>query len=189
MFGHDLKIVGQWRGVLEYFDAHVVGLTATPGKQTFGFFKQNLVSEYTYPQSVADNVNVDFDIYRIKTQISEQGSTIDAGTVVRQLTAEQRARGLMERPELPDRTGMLFDFGETRMVTMWMANTPASLDMIFIDESGRIVRIAERTTPLSESIVSSGEPIRYALEIRGGHAKELGLDTTARLILPLGLPQ
>ena len=84
---------------------------------------------------------------------------------------------------------MLFDFGETRMVTMWMANTPASLDMIFIDESGRIVRIAERTTPLSESIVSSGEPIRYALEIRGGHAKELGLDTTARLILPLGLPQ
>lgn len=105
------------------------------------------------------------------------------------LTAEQRARGLMERPALADRTGMLFDFGETRMVTMWMANTPASLDMIFIDETGRIVRIAERTTPLSESIVSSGEPIRYALEIRGGHAKELGLDETARLVLPLDLPK
>lgn len=105
------------------------------------------------------------------------------------LTVEQRARGLMERPPLPDRTGMLFDFGETRMVTMWMANTPASLDMIFIDETGRIVRIAERTTPLSESIVSSGEPIRYALEIRGGHAKELGLDETARLSLPLDLPK
>ena len=67
------SIYGVWRGVLEYFDAHVVGLTATPGKQTFGFFRQNLVSEYTYPQSVADNVNVDFDVYRIKTQISEQG--------------------------------------------------------------------------------------------------------------------
>lgn len=105
------------------------------------------------------------------------------------LTTEQRARGLMERPPLADRTGMLFDFGETRMVTMWMANTPASLDMIFITEAGRIVRIAERTTPLSESIVSSGEPIRYALEIRGGHAKELGLDTTARLALPLDLPK
>ncbi len=105
------------------------------------------------------------------------------------LTTEQRARGLMERPALEDRTGMLFDFGETRMVTMWMANTPASLDMIFITEAGRIVRIAERTTPLSESIVSSGEPIRYALEIRGGHAKELGLDTTARLVLPLDLPK
>ena len=76
------SIYGVWRGVLDYFDAHIVGLTATPVKQTFGFFRQNLVSEYTYPESVADNVNVDFDVYRIKTQISEQGSTVDAGTVV-----------------------------------------------------------------------------------------------------------
>ena len=86
------SIYGQWRGVLEYFDAHVVGLTATPGKQTFGFFRQNLVSEYTYPQSVADNVNVDFDIYRIKTQISQQGSTIDAGTVVPKVDRRTRAQ-------------------------------------------------------------------------------------------------
>ncbi len=76
------SIYGVWRGVLEYFDAHVVGLTATPGKQTFGFFRGNLVSEYTYPQSVADRVNVDFDVYRISTQLSEQGGTIEAGTVV-----------------------------------------------------------------------------------------------------------
>jgi type I restriction enzyme R subunit len=86
------SIYGQWRGVLEYFDAHVVGLTATPGKQTFGFFKQNLVSEYTYPQSVADNVNVDFDIYRINTRISQQGSTIDAGTVVPKVDRRTRTQ-------------------------------------------------------------------------------------------------
>ncbi len=76
------SIYGVWRGVLDYFDAHIVGLTATPMKQTFGFFQQNLVSEYTYAESVADGVNVDFDVYRIKTQISDQGSTIDAGTIV-----------------------------------------------------------------------------------------------------------
>jgi len=76
------SIYGVWRGVLEYFDAHVVGLTATPVKQTFGFFQQNLVSEYTYAQSVADNVNVDFDVYRIATQITDQGSTVEAGTIV-----------------------------------------------------------------------------------------------------------
>ncbi|MFN2496455.1 MAG: DEAD/DEAH box helicase family protein, partial [Pseudonocardiaceae bacterium] len=76
------SIYGVWRGVLEYFDAHIVGLTATPVKQTFGFFQQNLVSEYTYPQSVADNVNVDFGVYRISTQITAQGSNIEAGTVV-----------------------------------------------------------------------------------------------------------
>lgn len=76
------SIYGVWRSVLEYFDAHVVGLTATPGKQTFAFFQQNLVSEYTYPESVADRVNVDFDIYRIRTEKTEQGGTIEAGTVV-----------------------------------------------------------------------------------------------------------
>ena len=76
------SIYGSWRGVLEYFDAHVVGLTATPVKQTFGFFQQNLVSEYTYAESVADGVNVDFDVYRIKTQITDQGSSVEAGTVV-----------------------------------------------------------------------------------------------------------
>lgn len=86
------SIYGQWRGVLEYFDAHVVGLTATPGKQTFGFFKQNLVSEYTYPQSVADNVNVDFEIYRIKTEISEHGSMIEAGTVVPKIDRRTRVQ-------------------------------------------------------------------------------------------------
>jgi type I restriction enzyme R subunit len=76
------SIYGVWRGVLEYFDAHIVGLTATPTKQTFGFFRRNLVSEYTYAESVADRVNVDFDVYRIKTEITEQGGSIEAGTIV-----------------------------------------------------------------------------------------------------------
>ena len=88
------SIYGVWRGVLEYFDAHIVGLTATPGKQTFGFFRQNLVSEYTYPQSVADGVNVDFDLYRIKTQISDEGSNIDAGTIVPKVDRRTRVQRL-----------------------------------------------------------------------------------------------
>ena len=88
------SIYGVWRGVLDYFDAHIVGLTATPGKQTFGFFEQNLVSEYTYPQSVVDNVNVDFDLYRIRTEISEQGSVIEAGTIVPKVDRRTRAERL-----------------------------------------------------------------------------------------------
>ena len=93
------SIYGVWRGVVEYFDAHVVGLTATPGKQTFGFFRQNLVSEYTYPQSVADGVNVDFDVYRISTEITEKGSTIEAGThvpMVDRRTRQQRIEAIDE---------------------------------------------------------------------------------------------
>jgi type I restriction enzyme R subunit len=84
------SIYGVWRGVLEYFDAHILGLTATPVKQTFGFFQQNLVSEYTYAQSVADNVNVDFDVYRISTEITGSGSTVKAGTVVPVLNRRTR---------------------------------------------------------------------------------------------------
>ena len=73
------SIYNLWRQVLEYFDGFLVGLTATPSKQTFGFFQQNLVMEYNHQQAVADNVNVDFDTYRIRTDITEQGSTVEAG--------------------------------------------------------------------------------------------------------------
>ncbi|MFC8797239.1 DEAD/DEAH box helicase family protein [Promicromonospora sp. NPDC057138] len=96
------SIYGVWRGVLDYFDAHVVGLTATPGKQTFAFFRQNLVSQYTYQESVSDGVNVDFDIYRIKTQVTEQGGLLPAGMVVPKIdrrTRVQRIEALDEDVE------------------------------------------------------------------------------------------
>ncbi|WNM29209.1 DEAD/DEAH box helicase family protein [Streptomyces sp. Li-HN-5-11] len=70
------SIYGRWQPVLDYFDAHVVGLTATPIDETFGFFDNNLVSQYSYSQAVADSVNVDYDIYKIWTNITERGSTI-----------------------------------------------------------------------------------------------------------------
>jgi len=73
------SIYNLWRQVLEYFDAYLIGLTATPSKQTFGFFNQNLVMEYNHQQAVIDRVNVDYDIYRIRTKISEGGSTVESG--------------------------------------------------------------------------------------------------------------
>ncbi len=71
------SIYNLWRGVLEYFDAFTIGLTATPNKQTFGFFNQNLVMEYGHERAVADGVNVDYLVYTIRTQITAQGSTIE----------------------------------------------------------------------------------------------------------------
>ena len=73
------SIYGLWRQVLEYFDAHLIGLTATPTKQTFGFFRQNLVMEYSHDMAVTDGVNVDFTVYKIETAISKAGSTIEVG--------------------------------------------------------------------------------------------------------------
>jgi type I restriction enzyme R subunit len=68
-----------WSQVLLYFDAFIVGLTATPAGKTIGFFNQNLVMQYGHDEAVADGVNVDFDVYRIRTRITEQGATIAAG--------------------------------------------------------------------------------------------------------------
>src|SRR5487761_1362059 len=66
-----------WRQVLEYFDAFIIGLTATPSKQTIGFFNNNLVMEYGHNAAVADGVNVGFDIYRIRTTVTESGATLE----------------------------------------------------------------------------------------------------------------
>ena len=68
-----------WRQVLEYFDAFIIGLTATPSKQTLGFFNQNLVTEYSHERAVADGVNVGYEVYRIQTEITERGSRVESG--------------------------------------------------------------------------------------------------------------
>ncbi|HSC80862.1 MAG TPA: type I restriction-modification enzyme R subunit C-terminal domain-containing protein, partial [Chitinolyticbacter sp.] len=70
------SIYNVWRQVLEYFDAHLIGLTATPSAQTLGFFKGNLVQDYSHERAVADRVNVGCDVYRIKTKVSDGGVTV-----------------------------------------------------------------------------------------------------------------
>lgn len=99
------------------------------------------------------------------------------------ITPEQRQHGLMFREELGDDQGMIFDFGTVREVMMWMKNTPLSLDMVFIDESGRVARVASRTTPFSEAIIGSGTPVRYVLEVRGGRAAALNIGEGAEVTI------
>ncbi|WP_289064187.1 DEAD/DEAH box helicase family protein [uncultured Zobellia sp.] len=76
------SIYNLWKQVLDYFDAFLIGLTATPDKRTFGFFEENVVSQYTYEESVTDGVNVPYDVYTIETEISQNGETIKAGWFV-----------------------------------------------------------------------------------------------------------
>ena len=86
------------------------------------------------------------------------------------------SKGLMFRETMPPTHGMLFDFGETRRIQMWMRNTPLSLDMIFIDcAKVSWSRIAERTTPFSDAIVDSTVPICHVLEINAGISRLIGL--------------
>ncbi|MBT3042657.1 MAG: DEAD/DEAH box helicase family protein [Candidatus Thiodiazotropha sp. (ex Codakia orbicularis)] len=96
------SIYNLWRQVLEYFDAFLIGLTATPTKKTIGFFNQNLVSEYTHEDAVVDKVNVGYDIYRIKTELTDQGNTIEAGTAVEirdRFTKQKRLEVLDQQEE------------------------------------------------------------------------------------------
>lgn len=86
------SIYGLWRQVLEYFDAHLIGLTATPSKQTIGFFDQNLVMEYGHERAVADGVNVGYEVYRIKTRVTEQGDKVEKGFYVDRRHKETRRR-------------------------------------------------------------------------------------------------
>jgi uncharacterized membrane protein (UPF0127 family) len=87
----------------------------------------------------------------------------------------ERARGLMFRERLADNHGMLFHFQEPEHASFWMRNTIISLDIIFIGVDGRILNIAERTTPYSEAPIPATGLTRGVLEIRGGRAAELGI--------------
>lgn len=96
--------------------------------------------------------------------------------------SEERSRGLMFRETMLPTHGMLFDFGETAPIMMWMKNTPLSLDMLFIKEDGTIARIADNTTPFSTAIISSGEPVSHVLELNAGIARQIGAKPGDRVL-------
>lgn len=106
-------------------------------------------------------------------------------TVEMAITGEQRSQGLQFRGYMAADAGMLFDFGRSEPVTMWMVNTPIPLDMVFIDAAGWVTHVAENTTPYSLDLIDSGGPIRAVLEVAAGTAKRLGIHKGARVQHPL----
>ncbi len=91
------------------------------------------------------------------------------------LTPAQQTVGLMFRPTVPDGTGMLFDWGVPRESQMWMRNTEAPLDMLFINADGTIRSIAEHTVPQSLAVIDSHGPVRATVEIAAGTAEKLDI--------------
>ena len=90
-------------------------------------------------------------------------------------TPEEKSKGLMFRPKVPDGTGMLFPYGDPQEITMWMKNTYASLDMVFIRGDGIIHRIETNTEPMSERVIASEGPVTAVLELTAGAAAKLGI--------------
>jgi type I restriction enzyme, R subunit len=115
------SIYGRWGQVLDYFDASLVGLTATPTPMTLAYFDDNVIAEYTQEQSVFDGVNVDQQLYRIRTEVGEHGGTIGAGEwvkvrdkITRDIDLRQVEDEFIYEPEKLDRA--VVNFSQIRAV-------------------------------------------------------------------------
>jgi len=124
------------------------------------------------PKPLAAQMNADSPMNKIfvETAQGHQQWIVD-------LASDQgsRSRGLMYVSSMPIDRGMLFRFDESQMVAMWMQNTFLPLDMIFLDDTGKISHIHLNARPHSRQIISSQQPVRYVLEINAGEADRRGL--------------
>ncbi|OWV79651.1 hypothetical protein ATY77_27145 [Rhizobium sp. R634] len=97
-------------------------------------------------------------------------------------SADQRARGLMFRKAMADDAGMIFDFGQSRRVGMWMENTILPLDMLFADDTGTIRHIKENAKPYSRDVIDSMGEVKYVVELNAGIVAKLGIETGDRIV-------
>jgi uncharacterized membrane protein (UPF0127 family) len=91
-------------------------------------------------------------------------------------TPDTRQLGLMYREHLDDGSGMLFIFPHTAPQSFWMHNTKIPLDILFIDDAGKIARLYPSTTPFSDESLPSAAPVRYVLEVPGGYCARNGIE-------------
>lgn len=103
------SIYNLWRQVLEYFDAYLIGLTATPDNRTYGFFRKNVVSDYDHEKAVADGVNVGNEVYLIDTRVTQQGGTLRAQQVVEKREKLSRRRRWEQQDEDETYSGKQLD--------------------------------------------------------------------------------
>lgn len=125
------------------------------------------------PQSAAGRL----ETIAALTQTGRETFKVETAT-----TRQQRDRGLMFRANLPERHGMLFDFGPDQEVRMWMKDTLIPLDMVFIAADGRVHRIERNAEPGSLRVIPSDGPVRYVLELNGGAASRYGVKPGDRIV-------
>lgn len=115
----------------------------------------------------------------IKTQNSEYIFNVEVAE-----TALERSRGLMYREQLKQNEGMLFIYPEKQIIKMWMKNTFIPLDMIFIDENGKIIKIIKMTSPKDLTPIGPEVKLKSVLEINGGLTSYLNINIGDKIIYP-----
>ncbi|WP_372638833.1 DUF192 domain-containing protein [Fodinibius sp.] len=127
-------------------------------------------SEKQNSESTADNSRSrSLDYVQPISFLSAAGDTISTIEAAIADDDEERSQGLMDVNELPADKGMLFIFDENKPRSFWMANTPLSLDIIFVNADKTIVRIHHSTQPFSEKNLASQQPARYVIETNAGY--------------------
>lgn len=126
----------------------------------------------SFAQTSKDDV-VDFGSPVPLTVVSEDG-THDF-MIERAITLDQQARGMMFRESMEPDSGMLFEFDEPKIATIWMKNTPLPLDIIFVRSNGKILKIEHMAQPYKLRSASSEAIVAAVLELQGGRSKELGI--------------
>ena len=160
------SIYNKWKQVLDYFDAFLIGLTATPSKHTIGFFDNNQVMEYTHERAVADRVNVGYQVYKIKTKITSEGSTIEAGETIEKrdrMTREQRSEILdqdyayegnqLDRDVLaPDQIRLVIKTFRDKLSEIFPKRTTVPKTLIFAKDDAH----AEEITNITREVFGEG---------------------------------
>ncbi len=95
--------------------------------------------------------------------------------IERAITLDQQARGMMFRESMDPDSGMLFEFDEPKIATIWMKNTPLPLDILFVRSNGKILKIEHMAQPYKLRSASSEAIVAAVLELQGGRSKELGI--------------
>ena len=126
----------------------------------------------------------DYEIARIQLTPANSSTPISF-RVKLAVTPSQHAYGLMFSPPLPAKSGMLFLFEDMKPRTFWMKNTPIALDMLFFDDSGRLVTLISNAKPNTMTLLHSRVAARYVLEISGQEASRLNIKIGSRLHLPI----
>ena len=126
-----------------------------------------------------------------ETFLRSETVAVETSSGVTQFTAEiadtdpLRAQGLMFRRSLAPDRAMLFDFGEPRLVSMWMKNTYIPLDMIFIRADGTVAGVVRDTKPHSLDVIGVDEPVLGVLEVAAGTTSLIGLQTGDKVRHPM----
>lgn len=157
-------------------------LPPVQGRRTGAWLRRLLLGLLLLAHPVGAQAEVVFETSPLEI---ESGSGTLSFEVELAVSPEQRRQGLMFREELASDQGMLFDFGRTAPVTMWMRNTFIPLDMLFIEADGRIARIVADTEPLSDAVVGSSGPVRAVLELAAGTSADLGIAVGDHVVHPI----